>query len=200
MNKLITRYKAFPRSMRWLIVFAVFAGVYFVVIEPALNMMTEWNNAADRAAIALRRYEEQATARDAADTRIAIGVTRLGDVAMPNALRDRSNVLYTKIGSILDKHGVVRPSITQGRPIPLGKGVLAELVGANEEVQRLTFDVKLEGDPDTILKVIADLERTPEVTTLGTLQLRRTGKDDERKLQATLTPEAWVIAERGGRR
>ena len=200
MSRLLDRWSRLPRAARWGAAFVAFVATYFVVVEPALDFSAELGAKADRAAVALQRYSDQATARTEADRDIALGVSSYGDVALPGDSRARQNELFSRISAILQKHGIDRPNITAGRPIPLGREVLVDIVGPNQEVQKLVFDLKIEGTPESIAAVISDLERTPQVTAVGQVTLRRTGKEADRKLQATILPEAWVIGERGGGR
>lgn len=200
MANIIKRFRALPRAARWGLGFVVFIAAYFGVVEPVMDLTSKKNAEADRAGSRLTTYANQATARKEQSVKLATGVKRFGDVNLPSKDSTLSNKLFSKISDILKTRNIAKPSITQNRAIALGKDVLVNLLEPNQEIQRLVFELKIEGSPEDVAGVIADLERIPEVTTVGQVVLRRLGKEEERKLQATITPEAWVIAERGGRR
>lgn len=200
MAGVVARFRALPRAARWGLLFVAFVVAYFGVVEPVMDLTAKMNAAADRAGSRLATYSQQAKARRDQSNKIDLGVKRFGDVRLPDKDPKRSNEVFTKISDTLKARNISKPSITQNRGVSLGKDVLQELLEPNQEVQRLVFELKLEGSPEDVAGVIADLERIPEVTSIGQVVLRRLGKEEERKLQATITPEVWIIAERGGRR
>ena len=200
MAGIISRFRSLPRAARWGLGFVVFVVAYFGAVEPVIDTTARLNAAADRADSRLATYSAQAKAREAQSDKLLIGVKRFGDARLPDSDPKRSNEVFTKISDTLKTRNISKPSITQNRGVSLGKDVLLDLLGPTQEVQRLVFELKLEGSPEDVIGVIADLERIPEVTTIGQVVLRRMGKEEDRKLQATITPEVWIIAERGGRR
>ncbi len=202
MNRLHARYAALPRAIRWSVLFVAFIVVYLGVIEPIMGLTGRLNQRADLHQIRLSTYQQQAEKRAQADNQIARGTIRFGDVQMPDAGAGRSNELFTRISEILSTREIARPNVTAQRPIPIKLDAETQdmLAGPSRELQRLIFDIRIEGTPEAIAGVIADLERTPQVTSISQIVLRRVGRPEERKISATILPETWVIAERGGRR
>lgn len=200
MAGIVSKFKSLPRAARWGIGFVAFVVAYFGIVEPVIDLTSKLNAAADRDGSRLAAYSAQAQAREDQSNSLQIGLKRFGDVALPTTDTNRSNQVFTKISNTLKERNIAKPSITQSRGVSLGKDALLELLSPNQEVQRLAFEIKLEGSPEDVAGVIADLERIPEITTISQVVVRRLGKEEDRKLQATITPEVWVIAERGGRR
>jgi hypothetical protein len=200
MAGIVARFRSLPRAARWGLLFAAFVVAYFGVVEPVIDLTARLDAAADRAGSRLSTYSQQAEARKAQSDKLTLGVKRFGDVRLPDTDSKRANEVFSKISETLKARNISKPSITQNRGVPLGKDTLQGLLEPNQEVQRLVFELKLEGSLEDVAGVIADLEKIPEVTSIGQVVLRRMGKEEERKLQATVTPEVWIIAERGGRR
>lgn len=202
MKKLRERFARLPRAMRWLVLAAVCFGVIWGIIFPTLDAIDRFNRRANYALNQLTSLQQQAERRAQADNRIARGTINFGEVDLPTQGGGKSNELFTRISEILKNHEIARPNVTAQRPIPikLDPDTQETLAGSNRELQRVIFDIRIEGAPEAIAGVIADLEKTPQVTSISQIVLRRVGKPEERKLSATIMPEAWVVAERGGRR
>lgn len=73
------------------------------------------------------------------------------------------------------------------------KGVL----GKNQTAERLTAEIHFEASPDTVSKVLAELEASPEIDSVSTLRLSRV--DASKKLRVRAVIEAWVISSGGSR-
>jgi hypothetical protein len=65
-------------------------------------------------------------------------------------------------------------------------------------IDRLILEVTFEADPSTVISVLADLEKAPEVTTVSRVRIDKTNNRDDtvRTVRATITPEAWILADR----
>jgi len=198
MPSLAQRWSKLPRAARWLVVFGLLVGFYFGVVEPLLTETAEANARADRAAGELEAFREQADSLEGAETTIKIGLTNFGLVEMPDA---RATDASDRIDAVLRKCDVEDWSFQQQRGVPLGRDAAPGLVEDPdaEEVQRVVFNIQLTARADVVIDVIADLERSPELTAVGQIVLRRT--DEERALvQANIQPETWIIVPKEGQR
>ena len=74
------------------------------------------------------------------------------------------------------------------------KVTMSGALGADEELHRLEMELKFECDPDLAMEVIAELERSPEVTSVPRVVLRKS--TEGRRVQATISVEAWSIQKR----
>lgn len=193
------RWKALPRAMKWLIAAGVVAAGYFA-IEPLLDMRMLAASRADDASERLLQYSKRSQQFQAAQQDIRLGTTQFGEVDMPTSGTRVDSTASNKIREALSDRGITEWNIQTRRGVPLGRGVLNELLdGDGEEIQRVTFDVQLTDTPEVVMAVLAEIERMPEVTTIGTLEFRKAG-GDSKKVQARLTPETWVIVRREERR
>ena len=193
------RWKKLPRASKWLVVAVIGMGAYFA-IEPVLDARMLAASRADEAAERLHQYSQRSSQFKAAQNEIGLGTTQFGDVEMPSSGTGVVSAASNRIREALTDRGITEWNIQTRRGVPLGRGVLGELVeGEDQEIQRVTFDVQLTDAPEVVAAVLAEIERMPEVTTIGNVEIRKAGGDG-RKVQARLTPETWVIVRREERR
>jgi hypothetical protein len=196
---LAKRWKSLPRATKWIVIAALATGAYFA-IEPVLDARMLAASRADEAAEQLHQFSQRSRQFQQAQQDIGRGTTQFGDVEMPGAGTNVVSTASNKIREALSDRGITEWNIQTRRGVPLGRGVLGELLeGDDQEIQRVTFDVQLTDTPEVVTAVLAEIERMPEVTTIGSVEIRKSGGDG-RKVQARLTPETWIIVRREERR
>lgn len=214
MKSLMSRYLAFPRAGRWLVLLCVVVGAYFLVVDPVLLKTNQLNDAADATADALAR--EKAIADDWAGPGRPLSAARdaFGEPLLPGADAQRKQALYTRVNQILDKHRV-RPEISE-RTSTVRDDRTEILREGADRIDRLTLDLTFEADPATVIAVLSELEQAPEVTAVARVQMRRveTGRTGGggggggaggggHRVRAVLSPETWVrvsaVSGTGGR-
>jgi hypothetical protein len=196
----LARWKSLPRAAKWAVYGGLFVAAYFAVVQPVLDKTNALSAAADLAALQLRQYDTQEASRAEALARIAMGASAFGPVTLPAKDPTRVSSVSDAIARVLGDRGVVEWNVQTQRSSALGRGVLPGLIKPDtEELQRVVFTVTLTDRTATVLGVIADLERMPEIATIGQVQLRRAEKGKDR-ISATITPEVWVIVSREGAR
>lgn len=198
-EKLGERWKGLPRATKWLVIAVVGTIAYFAV-EPLLDARMLAASRADESAERLRQYSQQSRQFKKAQDEIRLGTTQFGEVEMPSSGTGVVSTASNKIREALSDRGITEWNIQTRRGVPLGRGVLTELLESEgEEIQRVSFDVQLTDAPEVVTTVLAEIEQMPEVTTIGSVEIRKVGGDAQ-KVQARFTPETWVIVRREERR
>jgi hypothetical protein len=205
MDALRQRWRALPRAAQWLIVAAIVGGLYFAVIEPILDATASYSASADVLQAGLDRTRARRAEDSESGRALALGAARFGAPLLPaspgaTGADDRAAALNARIESILRDRRLRALSIKARTPVALGRDVLADVVGPDEQAQRLVIDLDFEADPEAAMAVIADLERAPEVAAIGRVSLRRLDREGQKVVQVSVSPEAWIIARKGGRR
>ena len=202
-NGLVGRWAALPRAARWGVVAGAAFALYFLAVEPALDSMNVANVEAERLGDRLERERDLSDTLQNSEASIAIGLTRFGRVELPVASAESVRATQGRITEILVERGVEDFSVSSQRGVPLGRDALPQLLDedSDQEARRVVFNVQLTAPPWVVSGVLADLERSPGIAAVSSVTLRRV-RDEEAgpRVQATLAPEAWVIAEREARR
>jgi hypothetical protein len=194
------RWKALPRAAKWAIAASVIGGAYLGVIDPLLAARQASVFAGDRAARKLEDYTRRSSQFAEAKSKIEFGTKQFGDVALPASGRGAESVASNKIRAALADRGVSQWDIQTARGVQLARDVSEALApGEGEELQKIVFTVNLTDEPDVVAEVIAEIEGMPEVTMIGAVSLRRLN-NQENHVQATLSPETWVVVRREERR
>ncbi len=202
MARLIERWRSLPRAVRWAALFGVALIAYLGVIEPMIDGANQSAVRAERAAEELDEIRQQSGAIKEAEATIAMGVARYGGVLMPEAGTGRDRVVSERIREILTDRGVRDSRISQQRGTELKGPDVEKLVNTDEfSVERVVFSVEVTDKASTVMGVLADVERLPEVAAIGEVTLRKVSRDEDR-VQLIMSPETWVLRqrERGGRR
>lgn len=197
-SPLVARWRTMPRAMRWAVIALVAMGAYFAAVEPALAAMSKWSSRADGKQAQLDKYHSGRAARKEADAAAALGVTRFGLVEAPGDATQRSLAFNRKVAEVLEKNGIQRPT-TSSRQVPVSNNsALARQMGNDFRVERLVSDVSFDAEPEQIAKVVAELEKTPEISTVSRVQIRQiAGDSNGRLVRATLAVEAWQYQKKG---
>lgn len=210
MKGLIARFAALPRAARWLVLGGVAIAAYFAVVEPVLDATAKLD-----AAYALKLARLEAAARDHAtdssvESDVKLGVQRYGLVSMPGAPKDRSEAVNRRIAQVLMAHSV-RDVTTTVKETPLSGNTLARELGPSGDggvelrVDRLVTELQFEASPEAVAAVVADLERSPEITTVSRVQLRKAAagggsgskSSSSRLVKAVVAAEAWQTVRKG---
>ncbi len=196
-NSLLQRWNSLPRAGRWLLAAAAAFAAYFAVVEPVLNRTGDLAARADAIQAGLDRQAQRS--QSGASGAIALGLSRFGSAAVPGR-GERSGELNARLEEILRQRKVSSLSIRARAPVPLGRSAMDDVIGEGEQVQRLILDIDFESSPEVAAAVLADLEQAREVASVGRVSMRRLDRGGQRAVQVSLSPEAWVIAPRGGGR
>lgn len=195
MSSIRTRYAGLPRAAKWAIWGGGFIGAYFLVVEPLMDYSARISVRADDLRADLESRISELKRRDDVLLEIRERTAWFGPVhvpgdpsAMQSALRDRIDQVFkdknVPSGWSLDRR-------TEGR---VSREAMSGALDADEELHRLEMELKFECDPDLALEVIAELERSPEVTSVPRVVLRRS--TEGRRVQATVSVEAWAIQQK----
>lgn len=193
-------YRRLPRAGRWLVLLALGVTIYLGIIEPALDATNALSVRADASARRLDGYVEQARSHERAESSLALAVMRFGRLDLPVASDDRAQRLLEVIDEAVGTQGISDWGQSQGRAVELGRDVMGDVIDADMRVERLQIELKINrATPEQVSGVLATLEASPEITAIGQVQIRRIGDADDRLVEATIVPEAWIVREKGGR-
>lgn len=188
-------YSRLPRAARWALWGGGFILGYFLVVEPVMDYGSVVSVRAESLRTDLTTRVKELERRDEVALRIRERAAWFGDVRVPgdanemqSALRDRIDHVFREMdvpsGWSLDRR-------TEGR---VSREAMNGALDETEELHRLEMELKFECDPDLAMEVIAELERSPEVTSVPRVVLRKT--TEGRRVQATVSVEAWSIQRR----
>ncbi|MFM9959469.1 MAG: hypothetical protein ACKVZJ_15540 [Phycisphaerales bacterium] len=198
MKRLLSMLVALPRAARWAVLALLAVLGYFGVEAAVLDPMNQMNAQADAAALTIQKAVDQAGRRAEADGTIALAVSRFGDVALPGDFQTVTAELDNAVQEVFKGRGVEPGRSNKRKPTPLGRDVMSGVLPANKEVQRIGLEVTFESDQALVGALIADIERSPIITTISEINIKTL--PDKGKVQATIVPEAWIIVEKGARR
>lgn len=199
---LIDRYRALPRSARWLGWLVAALVGYFGVVEPLLDWRTELNIRADALAASLQREQELASAAANTGSTIAVSRAMFGAPMLPGPDAARKQAFSSRVNAILRDHQVIA-RITE-RQTPLRDPQASALVDPEFRVERLVLDLAFEASPETVAGVLADLEKSEEVSGVGRLSVRKVvdgpraggggaGRESAGRLvRAQISVETWL--------
>lgn len=199
MNALWYRYRALPRSLRWLAICGVFVLISFVVIEPVLVKTTAYSMEADKLAASLReKSQTRARTADAAG-QIEQLTGLFGRPALPADRGQRSTALEKRINAIFGEHHVSNQRTTYKEPAALPGEAPRSLAGPKERLERLAADLTFETDIPTLMAILSKLEQAPEVCSVSKVSVRKiapAGRSREKDgpVQVNLTAETWIVS------
>lgn len=199
MNALLARFSALPRAARWALVAGSFVLGYFVIVEPLIDASARAAARADALQAGLHRRLDAAGERSGATQQLALAASQFGAPLAPGG-PERASVLNARIESIFRDRLVSNLSIKARAPTALPRTAMAGGVPEGKQVQRLVLDVEFECEPAVAFAVIADLEQTREVASLGRVNIRRLDREGRKIVQVSLAPEAWTLSPRGAAR
>ncbi|MCA9293009.1 MAG: hypothetical protein KDA20_04265 [Phycisphaerales bacterium] len=188
-----------PRAVQWSIAAAVFVGLFYGVIDPALA----WRSAlVGRAAVAQTKVDAlsvmMAQRKDSAH-QLQLASRAHGPAHKPGEFETERQAITGAIDRVQREHGIVVTSI-EPRTVSAQDSTLQAPLGAEQEVVRLVYVLSFQADPTTISAVLRDLEAAPEIQGIGGVRITRTGRGEDRTLAARIESETWAIRTRGGQR
>lgn len=185
-------FDALPRIGKWIaaaLALLVVSQVFRLVIQPVTS---DLNTRADRAAQLLKAASTRAEElpEDVAGRAVVFG---------PNAVPGRDITekerFSNAIAAIMKKHGVADAYGFDARPLALSGDILPRVAAQfGGSMGRTAAELKFSGSPETVSKVIADIDASPFVDAITDVRL--TYKD--RRVSAVLSIERWGVAVKGG--
>ena len=177
------------------IVFLILAVLLVVLVaeDYIWPMADDWNAQANR----IEKIIDQGSRLDrAVDRKIERVATALGPIEVPRSAAPGATRLEETVGRILEENGL-RPKIDARTGSNLASNSpIAEIAGGR--VQRLVCELEFQSDPDTVIKVLRELEAEPEIESVSSVRLERLD-NGPRLLDVSMEIEAWVVPERRGR-
>jgi len=194
-SAIIQKYNALPRAVKWLAYLGVILVAYFGVVMPLLKVSDSLNSQAARLRLAIADGNELRSDVGAGGD-LRNGVRLYGMPDRPSDGKVSPESFSRVVNGILDAHNVVgnvnerRTRLTGDQAASLGPG----------NFDRMIIDITFESDPETVIAVLSDLERAKEVTAVSRVRIDKGNSrdEDQQKLRAAMSPEAWVAAGAGG--
>lgn len=194
MSTALQKLRDLPRMWKWIIAAAVLALAYLGVINPVLSRIESLQAKADAMQRAIARDRELGTINGDGWT-IESGQAAFGKPNRPGDGVVTPESFTRVVNAVLSSHGVFDRSISESS-VPLSGDTAAALdVG---EIKRLILQVSFEADAETVIGVLADLEKRPEVAAVSRVRLEsaaiRNLDADEHAVRATISTEGWIAS------
>jgi hypothetical protein len=127
----------------------------------------------------------------------AKAISQFGSVSPPSSDPERATQLFNAtIYDIMKKHNVTRYT-SPSRTAPMGPGPLSRTVATDERAERRIADIQFDATPEDVGAILADMERSPQISSVSRVQVRKADKENNsRQLQTTITAETWVITKK----
>lgn len=150
--------------------------LYFLFIEPEMNLMSSLNNKSSAMTSELDLYNSGLLGKL---NQRQEGRNRFGDTRLVEG--NVSSILSRCIGDILDRYDIRAPVTPKGgnRIIP----------GSSPKIQGTSFQVVFDASPDTLADILFEMESTPEIARIGSLKITRPNTGSN--LNVVLEVEAW---------
>ena len=185
-------FDALPRAGKWI---AAAVAVYLVFL---LFQLVVWpvaddlNEEADRAAGLLQAAGARA---DELPGDIADRAVVFGPNSVPGREISEKERFSNAVAAIMKKHGVADAYGFDARPQALSGDVLPRVSAQfGGKMSRTVAELKFSASPETVTKIISDLDSSPFVDAIS--EVRLTYKD--RRVNAVLSIERWGVANAGG--
>ena len=190
---LVDRFLELPVIWRSGVAAALVLLVVLVAEDYIWPMADDWNAQANR----IEKIIDQGSRLDRAiDRKIERVATALGPIEVPRSAAPGATRLEETVGRILEENGL-RPKIDARTGSNLASNSpIAEIAGGR--VQRLVCELEFQSDPDTVIKVLRELEAEPEIESVSSVRLERLD-NGPKLLDVSMEIEAWVVPERRGR-
>jgi len=198
MNALLEKFAGLPRSARWAIAAIVFLGAYFAIVEPVLIATTNYQNKADVLRHSLVQAASRASDSSGVSAELKLGALRFGETAFPSDALG-SGALNKRISEVFSAHGVDSWKSDERRAANLPRDAFADSLGAGLRAKKILVDLDFQAHPTIVARVLADLERAPEVHSVSRVTLRKVESENENALRANLSVETWIISRSSSR-
>lgn len=192
--------------MKWLAVFVIALGAYFLVVETVLDSTNALNSKADALAAGLKQEADLLSPDSPKGRLLSEGRRLFGEPLLPGDPGNRPEAVHAAIDRILDKHGVSKRTKNERR-VPFRGDELTNLLGAavaQKSAERMILDIIFEASPEDVTAIVAELEQAKEIALISKVELRRpdAGRDARsgtpvssgRILKVTISPEAWIVS------
>lgn len=193
-----SKYKALPRSARWLIILCAFLGVYFLVLEPVIGQIGTWNAKADE--IASRIDSAAAADRTLSQSTGELDrvMTSLGKIRPPSTEGEAQAALDRRLSEIVRARNATEIRRSAKPPADFNaKQAAALAIDPSMKLQKLSIELRIDCDTTTLMNILKDLETAAEVHAIAKVEIRK-GSDSSRSdtdglLNVTITVETWRI-------
>lgn len=197
MSALLTKIRALPRVTLWASAFVLFLGLYFGAVEPAIALMNQWNEKADRIEAQQRATANAATALTNSAREFERQVVAIGKARPPSTSADPSTALDARLSAIVSKHEIAdrRRNLRASAPLVLN-GVRTIAGDPLPRIERLQIEWQIECDTSKLVAVLSDLESAPEVHSVYSMQVRKltdSRAESEGLLNVTFVVETWYV-------
>jgi len=198
MQHWIDRFKKLPRAAKWAAAALAFFTAYFAIIEPALDATARYAARADTLQSALVRANQRARGSAGLAADLKLGTARFGDKLSPWE-NPGSGALNKRISDVLGEHGVSAWTSDERRAANLPRDTFEGLLAPDERARRIVVDLDFESHPIIATRVIADLERAPEVHAISRLTLRKVDNQKRNTIAVNTSVETWTVAKERAR-
>ncbi len=195
-------FQGLPRAGQWLVMLGVLLVGYFGIVEPVLDATASARARVETLRAAIRSGVDGAGGAKSDRDAVELGARLYGEVRLPGEEKAGSEALSKRVADVLRAHGV-REYTQADRRLTLPAGPLTREVGAEHRVERIVKDIQFEASPDALASVLADLERSPEVSAVSRIQFRKAGSGSggrgasAKVLRANMAVESWVLVKKG---
>ncbi|QOJ00713.1 MAG: hypothetical protein HRU70_09500 [Phycisphaeraceae bacterium] len=200
----MTRWSELPRSTKWAVAAAAGLGVYFLAVEPIVISAASIAERARTKETTLRTWDQVSSSHDSEARAASDGLRDFGEVMIPGDPRERGEALNAKLASVLTSRGVSEYARRERTAPMTGKRsqALERAVEGGGRISRLIRDVDFRCTPDVLAGILSDLERSPEVSSISGLHVRKVqsggarGSSPQRQISVSLSAECWVLQRR----
>lgn len=193
-SPLLQRWKSLPVVVKFAVGAALFAGLYFAVIERAIDAINRDAGKSASAESALTEYAKSGGKLRTASETTSRGTRQFGDVSLPGDPQSRPSEFNSAVDAVLSKHSVQNVTSTS-RTSPMSNGPLTKYLGTGQRVDRVMKELSFSATPEAFDAVLADLERTPQVAAISRVQVRQGDEREkaDRLLKISISLETWTI-------
>ena len=202
MKTLLEQFERLPRVGKWSIAGVGALGLYFGGFEPSVDQAANLSSRADTTESALLEWTGGSSTRKGDVDTVSHGIQLFGAVEPPGPESERSQLLLSRLSEVLKSHKVSEYTVRE-RSLTLKQGPLTALTPAHARIKRVVRDVAFECSQDTLPLIVADLEKSSEVSAVSRLYVLKTSSTSRRdssparSLTVTLSVETWGVAREG---
>jgi hypothetical protein len=199
MNALVMRYKAMPRSGRWLVALVAFVGVFFLVVDPLLARWGQYRVDADQIENSLANQARLRTELAESSRTIEQVAALFGRPALPGSVAEASAGLEQRINRIFAAHKVANLKTSYRDPVVMSNVDAPAIVGTGQKLNRLVAEMSFETDTANLSAILRDLEESAEIASVTRVSVRKLAAgrgakgDTGGSLQVSLNAEAWGV-------
>ena len=185
------KYRAFPRAVQWAVAAAIVILVFVIWNDYIKAIGDRWAMQADTI------QQQVKTVRDSRALvtqfeQMKPAIMTIGQVEPPSTEKQTSDALNTIKDKIIEKYrsDITKESFQRTAGDRIRKGALFGIIGPGEIGQKLSGEFEFESTPETATKIIAELEKNPDVEAVSEVRITKIGN---RRISVKLKIEAWVV-------